>query len=242
MNRFNLQAKEQKGVLSGLRLGLCAVLLLILLLPAELLLGQTTTTHYDVGGTTLKEVKNNIWGPNGSGPRDPEGHRHAGSASLTYSYNYAYTCSSLNGACMITITPVSSITTNLGCEILLPNWTGYDSATQAEKQEWDRFIAALTTHEQGHCDRYLTDANRQAFQNAVAAALGGQSIDISLPCPEDCSHPDSAFKEAVQSAVQGLLDNNQGVQNVLNQMEQVQQQYDTDTRHGETQGATLHDP
>ena len=241
MSHFYPRAKERKGGLSGLRLVLCAVLLLILLLPAQLLLGQTTTTHYDVGGTTLREVKNNIWGPNGVGPQDPQGRRHAGSASLTTSYNYAYTCSSQHGQCVITITP-GSVTTSLGCEILLPNWTGYSQATPAEKQEWDRFIAALTTHEQSHCDRYLTDANRQAFQNAVAAALGGQSIDINLPCPEDCSHPDSAFQEAVRSAVQNLLDNNQGVQNVLDQMEQVQQQYDTDTRHGETQGATLRDP
>jgi hypothetical protein len=34
--------------------------------------------------------------------------------------------------------------------ILLPVWTGYASATVAEKAEWDRFRAALQAHEQQH--------------------------------------------------------------------------------------------
>jgi predicted secreted Zn-dependent protease len=37
-------------------------------------------------------------------------------------------------------------------EISMPHWSGYDAATPAEKAEWDRFYAALQTHEQGHID------------------------------------------------------------------------------------------
>jgi hypothetical protein len=62
-------------------------------------------------------------------------------------------------------------------------WSGYGSARQAEKDEWDRFLAALETHEQGHIDlvvKYLSnideqmigqslDAAKQAWENALAA-------------------------------------------------------------------------
>ncbi len=37
-------------------------------------------------------------------------------------------------------------------KITMPVWDGYSAATQAEKTEWDRFLAALELHEQGHID------------------------------------------------------------------------------------------
>lgn len=35
-------------------------------------------------------------------------------------------------------------------EVKMPHWSGYDSATPAEREEWDRFYAALKVHEEHH--------------------------------------------------------------------------------------------
>ena len=37
-------------------------------------------------------------------------------------------------------------------EITMPHWAEYDSATPAEKAEWDRFVQALHDHENGHIE------------------------------------------------------------------------------------------
>ena len=64
----------------------------------------------------------------------------------------------------------------------MPQWVEYGSASQPEKDEWDRFIAALEAHEQGHIDivkQQLSgideqmagqspDAAKQIWQNALS--------------------------------------------------------------------------
>jgi predicted secreted Zn-dependent protease len=235
LSRWKPQSPDK--AFPGLRTLLSVCLLLTLLISPQMILGQTNT--YDVGGDDLGEVKTNIWGANGAGPQDSDGDRHAGKAELIWDLRYQYTCVAEDTVCIITITP-GSVTITLACETLVPNWTGYGQASEADQQEWNRFRAALDTHEQGHCDRYLTQANRDAAQAAAAAALEGQSVTV--PCPNGCDPTDPAFQEAVRNAVNNLLNSNQGFENLLNGMEQTQQQYDNDTNHGETQGATLHDP
>lgn len=37
-------------------------------------------------------------------------------------------------------------------QVSMPHWAEYDSATPAEKAEWDRFVEALRTHEEGHIE------------------------------------------------------------------------------------------
>ena len=36
--------------------------------------------------------------------------------------------------------------------VSMPRWAGSASAPQAEREEWERFVGALHTHEQGHVD------------------------------------------------------------------------------------------
>ncbi len=36
--------------------------------------------------------------------------------------------------------------------VTMPRWTGYGNAPFVERDEWDRFCAALRAHEQGHLD------------------------------------------------------------------------------------------
>jgi Bacterial protein of unknown function (DUF922) len=76
--------------------------------------------------------------------------------------------------------PTVSVTVNT--RITMPRWVEYGSASQPEKDEWDRFIAALEAHEQGHIDivkQQLSgideqmagpspDAAKQIWQNALS--------------------------------------------------------------------------
>jgi Bacterial protein of unknown function (DUF922) len=47
---------------------------------------------------------------------------------------------------------LSSATVTVGIRMTMPQWIEYGSACQAEKDEWNRFVAALQAHEQGHVD------------------------------------------------------------------------------------------
>lgn len=66
---------------------------------------------------------------------------------------------------------LSSVKVTVGTRITTPLWREYGSAPQAEKDEWDRFLAALETHEQGHVGlvvKYLSNIDSQ---------MVGQSVD-----------------------------------------------------------------
>jgi predicted secreted Zn-dependent protease len=83
---------------------------------------------------------------------------------------------------------VSDASVTVRTRVTMPQWSGYASASQSEKDEWDRFCAALRAHEQGHLsivsdqlsgvDARLvglsSDAARDAWNDALAA-LGAAS-------------------------------------------------------------------
>ncbi|MGB8645246.1 MAG: DUF922 domain-containing protein [Anaerolineae bacterium] len=108
---------------------------------------------------------------------------------------------------------LSNATITVGTRITMPHWSGYSSASQAEKDEWDRFFAALQAHEQGHLDLVMqhldhvdeplvgksVDGAAQVWQSALAALLSasraydgqtdhgrnqGTIIDVSVGAPE----------------------------------------------------------
>lgn len=45
---------------------------------------------------------------------------------------------------------LSTTAVTVKMRVTMPRWSGYGTARQAERDEWDRFCAALRTHEQGH--------------------------------------------------------------------------------------------
>jgi predicted secreted Zn-dependent protease len=47
---------------------------------------------------------------------------------------------------------VSSVAITVEIRVTLPVWRAYGAASEAEKNEWDRFCRALRAHEQGHVD------------------------------------------------------------------------------------------
>lgn len=47
---------------------------------------------------------------------------------------------------------ISSAAVVVKTRVTMPQWSGYGDVSQVEKDEWDRFCAALRTHELGHVD------------------------------------------------------------------------------------------
>jgi predicted secreted Zn-dependent protease len=73
--------------------------------------------------------------------------------------------------------------------ITMPRWPGYDSAPSADRSEWDRFLAALQTHEQGHVDlvfQYLSNVDdRLVGQSPAAASEAWDNILAALKSASD---------------------------------------------------------
>jgi predicted secreted Zn-dependent protease len=57
----------------------------------------------------------------------------------------AYTADTVDGN-------LTNVHVTVRTKVTMPQWSAYDNATQAEKDEWDRFFVALRAHEQGHLD------------------------------------------------------------------------------------------
>ena len=102
----------------------------------SLLLGATSRTTYTVTAGTLRDVVGLIAGR-------PE----AGKCSWSIAYNYDST--GRNGK------PVGLVV-DASVTIELPVWDGRDSARAVERTEWDRFLGALSAHEDGHDTRTRT--------------------------------------------------------------------------------------
>jgi predicted secreted Zn-dependent protease len=74
----------------------------------------------------------------------------------------------LNGSAL------SSVTVTVATRITMPEWSGYGSASQAEKDEWDRFLAALQSHEQGHIDlvsQHLSNIDERMTGQSLNGAI-----------------------------------------------------------------------
>lgn len=100
---------------------------------------------------------------------------------------------------------ISNATITVRTRTTMPQWSRYSSASQAEKDEWDRFFASLQAHEQGHIElvmRHLDHVDEQ---------LVGKSVDGAA--------------EAWQSTLDALLS--------------ASREYDSQTDHGRSQGATI---
>ncbi len=122
--------------------------------PAQ---GQVTVEEpivdtYDIVGTTLAAVAKQLdpkeWG------------------RCTYDYDYIYETAA-NGR-------VTKVDVTLRLTIRLPHWQGkdYDQASAAVKEEWQRMLTALETHEDGHADIARTWA--ATMQTRLLGQRGGR--------------------------------------------------------------------
>ena len=78
------------------------------------------------------------------GPKEEDGDtRYAGHTEFKYKFTWTRTGNEVHK---------DTVTWTLFVD--LPNWTPPASASQADKDAWNRLLQELRKHEQGHVDRY----------------------------------------------------------------------------------------
>jgi predicted secreted Zn-dependent protease len=114
-------------------------------------------------------------------------------------------------------TPAGCLTGNVHVEFelvqTLPEWLDRAGASRATRDEWDRWLAATTAHEEGHRQILLAAAKKMA--DALSA----------VPARPTCGELDEAA-------------NGLGVE-LLQRMRAEHAAYDRETQHGKRTGASL---
>ncbi len=106
---------------------------------------------------------------------------------------------------------IASVNTSVKVTITLPQWRNDNRSDSTTRAQWSRYLAALELHEQGH-RRHGVDAGSEVDQ-AIAAMPPAGSCDAL-----------------------GANANALGM-SILRKYNQLDLDYDRDTRHGATQGA-----
>lgn len=83
---------------------------------------------------------------------------------------------------------LSDITITATTVTTLPEWSGYDSASEEDKATWDNFLTGLKDHEEGHVEINMKEAE-QMKADIEAVLPGTGSISFT-------SKPSSAGAEA----------------------------------------------
>jgi predicted secreted Zn-dependent protease len=114
----------------------------------------TSESTYEVHGSTLAEVGQHI--------------EHMQEAAQTHWHASYHVTQWGEGNTIVAAQVDVQIT------VSMPHWAGANARPQAEQDEWNRFLAALRTHEQGHVDlanQYLQHADTllQGYDEHAAA-------------------------------------------------------------------------
>jgi len=110
---------------------------------------------------------------------------------------------------------VSNIPWTVSCIVNLPKWKNFIHATAPDRNEWARFMKQTRIHEQGHVDR---------ARNFVKG-LSPADRQVTAPNVEQLKQALKSKGEDLQVRLQNIHD-----------------QYDLETKHGETQDAMLKPP
>ena len=168
-----------------------------------------SVAHYPVEGSTCEEAANNLMEP------------YAGETECNLKVNYSGSFAAATAAdthekcCRASI---SDVTNNTYATVLLPHWEGCDPC-------FDKFYKNLVTHEQGHVD-YCNEAGK-TLENRV------KNIPSKTKCAMDYAAACDLAWQEIEDEFNTIYDE------VSNDLDQKNKQYDNDTNHGETQGATL---
>jgi len=166
---------------------------------------DTVFHYYDIRGSSANELHAAM---RASGPLDSLGSGRPRSGRCHWSVKYWIHYSESGGLCSI-----SSAQIAVNSEIDLPHWIDRDAAATALREQWDRYEAALRTHELGHLD------NGIRFANALAIRLAG------IPAQAQCN--------SLPVLAQHEFDT------TLPDFNRMDVEYDRVTNHGELQGAVM---
>ncbi len=164
---------------------------------------STRTAYYDIQGTTAEQLGTQLYQ---QGPLDVGGKRFAGKTDGSLGWSYSY--SKPGGKCAL-------VTANIELEVVfsLPRWDIPPNTPPELVDKWNKFSAALQTHENGHRDIFTTKSYE--FAENVKA------LPVFATCDE--------LNRAITLAGQRMVDESQR-QNI---------EYDDRTEHGKTQGAVF---
>ena len=163
--------------------------------------------YYPVSGNSCEEAKENMTG------YTIDGEWVAGKTDAEISFGCGYDpIPDPDKRCCNAV--ISGLTTSCNATVYLPQWNGSDKC-------WDRFIDALTVHEQGHVDIC------QDYKGQLESALSGLESRECLP--KTC---EDAMTDLEQKA-------NSEFGRVSAEHNDAQDAYDTSNNHGAGQGAVL---
>ncbi|MES3021172.1 MAG: DUF922 domain-containing protein [Pseudomonadota bacterium] len=159
-----------------------------------------TVEYYSVGGATLQEIRAQI---KTLGPRGDDGKVWDGYTRWNVRWTYNFVSEGR-------ICKVKSFTTTLKVVMTLPKWNKPPDAPPRLVGQWDRYIAALTLHEDGHYDFAV------AATEKIKRMIAGKSSAAS------CAELGREIN-AEGNAISG-------------QYVKKNAHYDADSTHGKTQG------
>ena len=157
--------------------------------------------RYDVAGGTAAELRASI---QQNGPIGEDGKRHDAMTSWSSAWRYRPTRTQAGCA-------AAALETRVEIVVTLPRWSTRQVGTYLSEL-WDRYIAALDRHEQGHVD---------LAQRAVATVHQRLSRLTAPTCPQ--------LDELINSTGRAMLA----------EMEKEQAEFDRATKHGSADGVQL---
>ncbi|MDO8553829.1 MAG: DUF922 domain-containing protein [Candidatus Micrarchaeota archaeon] len=105
-----------------------------------------------------------------------------------------------------------------------PDWSSYGAGNTCQQGKWDDFSSDLKIHEEGHVSIY------QSGVATIKSQIGEASATVdAVTCQQACDPAVTQLDEDVD----------QKYASALSDIEKEQENYDSTTDHGSTQGATL---
>ena len=161
------------------------------------------SVYYQIEGSSAEQLRTQL---DKLGPLDESGQHFAAKTDGNLSWTWSY--SEGGGQCSL-----HDISAELEISFTLPRWTPPAEAPAELVDKWNKFTAALQTHENGH-----KEINIKAVNDFLAFAK-------ALPSYPTCDE----LKQALNKAGQDVIDKTRQ-ENIA---------YDSQTQHGRTQGAVF---
>lgn len=165
--------------------------------------GDAKIVYYDIAGNTANALRHQM---NEKRPLDESGKRFDAYTRWYVGWRYRYQPTARE--CEFT-----RVTVSVQATITLPRWVDESQAPQALEQDWNRYVAALRRHEQGH------------YVHGMDAARQVEALGRSFHAAGDCPALTAEFDHQARAITQRYA--------------AMDKTYDRDTDHGRTQGAVF---
>jgi predicted secreted Zn-dependent protease len=164
---------------------------------------NTKINYYNVTGQTIKEIANSLYK---NSPIIDQGKKYHAHTSWNVKWHFYW--QKYSNYCEIT-----SVTTSVDIQYILPKLISYNSLSPSVKQKWDQYYTALINHESVHKNFGISSAD---------------SIEKTLKTMGTRNTCQQLEKDAIKIGKQ-----------IIKYYNDQEKQYDQITNHGATQGANF---